>query len=1064
LKRNLISLLNLKLLKIMRKSTLWKSGVMSLLLLSFAISLAYAQARKITGTVTSEEEGPLPGVSVVIVGTTQGTITNAEGNYSIDVPNQDAVLQFSFVGLKTQALAVGTQSVINVVLISDLSYEIVVTAYTQQRKQDLTGAVGIVTSDELIAIPQGQVTQQLQGRVAGVTVTQDVRPGENAKVRIRGFGSFQDNDPLYVVDGVPTTEINTISPEDIESLTVLKDAGAASIYGARASNGVILITTKKGQQGMQVNYNMYIGSQNPGPGPDFLLNTKEYADLQWLVYANDGTVEEHPIYGPSSGTPTLPTWAADTKWWDEVTNNALIMNHDLSLSGGNQNARYYASVGYFDQDGITIENWHKRYSARFNSDFTIKNRVTIGENANIVHRSGNGTNSNDSENSALMNTYRSQPIIPVVWNTGDFQGTTHLFKDGDWGGTGIAQRLGNSGNFVAAQTRDKYDKDQSFRFLGNIYADVKIIEGLNFRTSFGGSLRHWFNTDWTGATYEQAENVATSSYREYSGYEGDWTWTNTLTLNKQFGDHYILAVGGYEAIKMDIHREVNAGRAAYFSDSFSYRTVTNGATIQYAESDFYTPRTLVSQFLRADYNFQSKYYLSGTIRRDGASVFGSDTRYGIFPSVSAGWRISGESFMSGLSWITDLKIRGGYGTMGNQLPVSPENQFFLYGGTAGESYYDISGTGNSSVQGYRPTRMGNPEAKWETNVTTNIGFDAVMLERQLEVHFDYYSKHNKDLLFDPELPAVAGVSTYPFVNIGEMKNKGIDLQLIYRHTWSDFNLEANAQFTTYNNKIVKIAEGFDYFDAGGYSRIGTFNRNILNHEMGEFFGYNVTGLFQEADFNADSLAIGKYYLLPEIAAQVGAEPGFLRYEDVDGDGEITTEDRKSIGNPNPDFTYGLNLVLGYKAFDLSAFFYGSQGNEIFNYNKWWLDFWPSFQGQKSTDLLNNSWTPANTDAPVPKASNTSNFSTNTVASSYYVEPASFFRLKNLQLGYRLPKTLLGNVFSSARVYVQGINLFTITKYTGMDPELASFDDTYFGVDQGNLPAVKQFLVGVSLGF
>jgi TonB-linked SusC/RagA family outer membrane protein len=1050
----------------MLKSTLWKSGILSLFLLCFAISLASAQARTIKGTVSSEDAGPLPGVGVVIQGTTQGTITDVDGNYSIEVPGPDAVLMFSFVGLKTQVISVGTQSVIDVVLVSELAYDVVVTAYTSQRKQDLTGSVGVVKSNELVAMPQGVVTQQLQGRIAGVTVTEDARPGESAKVRIRGFGSFQNNDPLYVVDGVPTTEINTISPEDIESLTVLKDAGAASIYGARASNGVILISTKKGQQGMQVNYNMYIGNQSPGPGPDFVLNTKEYADLQWLVYRNDGTVETHPIYGLSTNAnPTLPSWAADTKWWDEVTNNALIMNHDLSLSGGNQNSKYYASIGYFDQDGIVIENWHKRYSARFNSDFTIKNRVKIGENANVVHRSGNGTDNNWSENSALMmGVYRSQPIIPVRWNSGTFQGVVHEYQNGDWGGTGIAQTLGNGSNYVADRTRDKYDKDQSLRFLGNVYADVKIIEGLAFRSSFGGSLRHWFNTNWTGATYENSENTATSSYREYSGYEGDWTWTNTLTLNKQFGDHYILAVGGYEAVKTNIHREVNAGRAGYFSDALSYRTVSNGATLQYGESDFYTPRTLVSQFLRADYNYLSKYYLSGTIRRDGASVFGTDTRYGIFPSVSAGWRISGESFMSGVSWITDLKIRGGYGTMGNQLPVSPENQYSLYGGGAGDSYYDITGTGNSAVQGYRATRMGNPNAKWETNVTTNIGLDAVMLERQLEVHLDLYSKHNKDLLYDPELPAIAGVSTYPFVNVGEMKNNGIDLQVIYRHTWSDFNFEVNGQFTTYNNTIVKIAQGVDYFDAGGYSRIGTFNRNILDEEIGTFFGYNVVDLFQVSDFNADSLAIGSYYLLPSVATQEGAEPGFLRYEDTDGDGEITTDDRKIIGNPNPDFTYGLNLTLGYKGFDLNAFFYGTYGNDIFNENKWWLDFWPSFQGQKSTDLLYKSWTPDNTDAPVPKASNTSNFSTNTVASSYYIEKGSFFRLKNLQIGYTLPKALLGNVLSSARVYVQGVNLFTITKYTGMDPELQSEDDTYFGVDMGNLPAVKQYLIGVSLGF
>jgi TonB-linked SusC/RagA family outer membrane protein len=1035
----------------MRKSTLWKSGVLSLLLLCFAIGQAFAQARTVTGTVSSEEAGPLPGVGIVIQGTTQGAISDADGKYSIEVPGPDAVLVFSFVGLSTRAITVGDQSVIDVVLVSDLSYEIVVTAYATQRKQDLTGSVGIVKSEELVQMPQGNVTQQLQGRVAGVTVTQDSRPGEDAKVRIRGFGSFQDNSPLYIVDGVPTTDINTLNPEDIESLTVLKDAGAASIYGARASNGVIVVTTKKGQQGMKVNYNMYYGTQLPGPGPEYVLNAQEYMELQQLIYDNDGTSETHPIYGPT-GNLTLPFWAADTDWWDEVTDPSPIMNHDLSLSGGTQNANFYASVGYFDQDGTVVYNWYKRWSARFNSEWKIRDRVTIGENMNVVYRSDHGVEGNDSEGSALMmGVYRQQSIIPVHWDHGTFDGLSHRFEDGDWASTGIAPRLGNGSNYYAGQWRDRHDKWQNVRLLGNIFADVKIIEGLNLRTSFGGSMSGEYTTNWTGKTYEDTENVATSTYGEESEYDADWTWTTTLTFAKQFGNHNILAVGGYEAVKTGIGRDVRTYRAGYFSEELSYRTVDNGSTLQSGNSGYNTPRTLVSQFLRADYNFRSKYYLSGTVRRDGASVFGPDTRYGVFPSASAAWRLSEEGFLSGVSFINDLKIRGGYGTMGNQLPVSTANQFYLYGGSPSTSFYDITGTTNSSLQGFRPTRIGNPEAKWETNVTTNVGFDAIVLDRRLEFYFDWYSKQNLDLLYNPELPGTAGNASVPYVNVGEMKNTGLDLNLIYRQMISDISFEAGVQFTTYNNEIVTIAEGVPYFDSGG-SRIGSFNRNIPGQSLGEFFGYNVIGLFQDA---------GEVASAP---TQDGAEPGFFRYEDVDGDNAITPDDRKSIGNPNPDFTYGLNLVLGYKGLELAAFFYGSYGNEIFNYNRWWLDFWPSFQGQKSSDLLYESWTPTRTDTDVPKASNKSNFSTNNVSNSYYVEDGSFFRLKNVQLSYTFPRSILGNVFSNARIYVQGVNLFTITKYTGMDPELASFNDTYFGVDEGNLPATKQLLVGLSLGF
>ncbi len=1039
----------------MRNSSPWKSGAMLLLLLGFAVSSVFAQQRTVTGTVTSEELGALPGVNIVIQGTTSGAVTDVDGNYTLSVPGPDAILVFSFIGYTTQAITVGSQTTIDVLLEPDVTSldEIVVTAYATQKKKDLTGAVGIINSEELTQMPQSNVTQAMQGRVAGVTVTQDSRPGQSGKVRIRGFSSFQNNDPLYIVDGVPTGDINTLSPDDIESMSVLKDAGAASIYGSRASNGVIVITTKKGSSGgIKVNYNMYAGTQSAGSGPDNLLNAQQYADLNWLVYANDGTVEDHPIYGPSSGSPTLPSWAADTKWYDEIFRNAGIQNHDLSLSGGNQNAKFYASFGYLDQKGVVNTNWYKRYSARFNSEFNIKDRVTIGENINVVHRSDNGTGRNGEEGSAIaMGVYRTQPIIPVYWNNGTFDGLSHTFEDGDYGGTGIAPRLGNGDNYVATQMRNQDDMWTNLRILGNVFANVNIIDGLDFKTSFGGSIYNTYGTNWTSSTYESSENVATPTYQEYSNMGGEWTWTNTLTFSRQMGDHFLLAVAGYEAGKYGNRRDIDATGAGYFSDAFSYRTVSTASSLLGAGSGYWTPRTLVSQFLRADYNFRDKYYLSGTVRRDGSSVFGSETRFGVFPSVSAGWRISEENFMSGASWTNDLKFRGGYGTMGNQLPVDPRNQFFLYGGSPGQSFYDITGTTNSSMQGFRPTRIGNADAKWETQVTANVGFDWVMFDRKLELNFDWYTKQSSDLLYNPELPGTAGAADAPFVNVGEMKNSGVDVQLIYRQIWGDFSLEANATITTIKNEIVSIAEGYDYWDAGG-SRIGSFNRNEVGYGMGDFYGYNVVGLFADAG------------AVDAAATQDGAEPGFFQYEDVDGSGVIDPEDRMHLGSPIPDFTFGLNLVLGYKGFDLTAFFYGSQGAEAFNYNKWWLDFWPSFQGQKSTDLLTSSWTPSNTGAEVPKASNKSNFSTNTVSNSYYVEDASYFRMKNLQIGYTFDKAILGNVFQSVRLYIQGTNLLTVTSYSGLDPELASFNDDFQGVDEGNLPAVKQYLFGISLGF
>ena len=1036
----------------MRKSVLF---CVALLTLAFGIN---AQAQTVSGKVTSSEDNSgLPGVNVLIKGTTTGVVTDIDGNYRIQASSSD-VLVFSYVGYLTQELPVGNQSVINVSMESDVETlgEIVVTGYASQQKKDLTGSVGVVEPKELVAQPTGNVTSQLQGRVSGVTVTGSGQPGAGSKVRIRGISSFSNNDPLYVVDGVPTFDASTLNPNDIESISILKDAGSASIYGSRATNGVIVVTTKKGKKGgVKLNYNSYVGTQDPGNGPKGLLDTQGYADLQFLVYNNDGTNEVHPIYGPSpaaGGTsPQLPSWAANTDWYDVFTDAAAITNHDLTLSGGNDHARFFGGFGWFRQNGIVKHTYTQRFNLRFNSDFTVANdRLKFGENLTVSRRNGNGV-TNLAEGSPIqMGSYRTQPIIPPIITT-PITGISHNFVPGEFGGTGIAPRLGNGDNVLATLTRDKDDTNFDIRILGSAYMDVKIIDGLNFRTTFGGTMANNYWTNWTSKTYESAENVGTSSFSEGANYNNDWVWTNTLTFNKQIGaDHNILAVVGYESVKTGIGRNVFGARAGYFSDAVSFRTLGNGATIQDTNSGSNTPSTLVSQFVRADYSFRNKYLLSATFRRDGSSKFASDTRYGTFPSVTAGWRIGDEAFMSGLTFVSDLKIRGGYGTMGNQLPASPINQFTLFGGSPSTSNYDINGTGTSSAQGFRPTSIGNTAGQWETQKYTNIGFDAGLLDNKFQVTFDWYHRTTDRLLVAPELPGTAGAASPPAQNIGSMKNTGIDAQVIYKNQWGDFGFEGNLTFTTYNNEITKVFTGTNFFDAGG-SRIGSFSRNQVGQPMGSFFGYQVMGLFQSASEVSGA------------PTQDGAEAGFFRFQDTNGDGAITPDDRTFIGNPNPDFTFGLNLSLTYKNFDITTFLYSSQGNDIFNWNLWWVDFWPSFQGQKSTNLLNNSWTPSNTGATTPKASNTSNFSTNTQSTSYYIEDGSFIRMKNLQIGYSLPQNLLNSMgFTSFRVYLQGVNLFTITDYTGLDPELTG-PDSNFGIDRGNYPNVKQYLIGVNIG-
>jgi TonB-linked SusC/RagA family outer membrane protein len=907
-------------------------------------------------------------------------------------------------------------------------------------------------------------------------------PGESSKVRIRGISSFQNNDPLYIVDGVPTTDITTLNPADIESMSVLKDAGSASVYGSRASNGVIIVSTKKGGQGVKVNYDMTFGTQYPGKGPQNLLNTQEYADLQWLVYKNDrldGTFdgpdedllpdsEIHPIYGSSANAaPTLPSWAANTDWFDAMTDNAGIQNHDLSLSGGNEKARFFAGFGYFKQDGIIIHSYNKRYSGRFNSEFTFLNdRVKIGENLTMSFRDFN-LPTNLAEGSPIqMGSYRTQPIIPVVVEN-DITGTgsAHNFVAGDWGGTGIIGRLGNSTNVVADQTRNKDNFTNQLRLIGSAYIDIQLLKGLNFRSTVGGTYSHQYQGTFTFATYERAENTNTSTWQEQGRYDGDWVWTNTLNLNKTFGQHTLNAVVGYEAVKYGIGRNMQATRAGYFSDKVSFRTLTNAQSTVSATSNFLTPTALISIFAKADYQYADKYLLSATVRRDGASVFDPDNRYGVFPSVSAGWRIGEEAFMDGLPWLAELKIRGSYGTMGNMLPVRPENAFYTYSAGAGSSYYDLGGTGNSALQGFRPTQIGNPAAKWETNVTANIGFEAGLFDNKVNLVFDWFTKRAVDLLFNPELPGTSGGATQPYVNVAEMKNTGVDIELGYKNNFGDLGFSANAVFTSYKNEIVKISEGVNFFDAGYTNRLGYLSRNMEGQPVSAFYGYKVIGLFQsDADIAASPV-------------QDGSMPGALKFaNNDDSDNEITPDDRQVIGNPNPKFTYGLNLAFNYKNFDLSTFIYGSYGNDILNWNKWWTDFWPSFAGQKSEELLYDSWTPERTNTDVPIATNQSTFSTNTQLTSYLVEDGSYLRMKNLTLGYTIPESMLSKVkIKSLRIYVQAINLFTITKYTGLDPEISSQftttpdgspgvrNDQNMGIDYGNFPTVRQFLFGLNLG-
>lgn len=1057
-----------------------KKLLLFLLFIATTAFQAYSQ-KQVSGTV-KENNAPLSGATVEVKGTNVATVTGVNGNFVITVPAGKNQLVVTYVGLETQTVTIGDKTQLEIAMnqLTTTLNEVVVTGYTTQAKKDITGSVAVVKVGDLKSVPAANAESQLQGRVSGVTVTTDNRPGVGSSVRIRGFSSFGDNEPLYIVDGVPIGRLDGLNPNDIETMQVLKDAASASIYGARASNGVIIVTTKKGRSGgAKVSYNMYYGTQNPGKGFD-LLNSQEMADVTWLSYRNAGQPVPTTQYG-SGATPRLPDYILPagkmegdpavnpslynldmdniggsyliakanklgTNWYDEITENAPVMNHNITLSGSADKSRYLMSFDYFDQKSIMIFSFYKRYSMRVNTEFNIKKNIRIGENLQVRTNEDNtvANNGNNGEGTEIGMGYRNQPIIPIYDIKGNFAGSR-------------APNLGNASNPYANRYRAKDRRNQNLNLFGNIYAEVDFLKHFTARTSFGGQFNYNNFFSFGFKTYENSENNTGNNYTEGFSRFREWTWTNQVSYKNTFGEkHDVNAVLGTEAVE-GWGRNVSGTRVNYFVETFNFWSLSSGgAAGQQANGSPFTPQALNSYFAKVDYSFDDKILASATVRRDGSSRFGPQNRWGTFPAGSLGIRMTEFSFMDNVHWITDLKMRGSYGRMGNQR-INPANAFNIYVGGPGSSSYDINGTSNSTAQGFQQSFVGNPAGKWETNVTTNVGFDATLFGGKTEIVFDVYSKKTKDLLF--RLPALAaagaGAASNPaFYNVASMKNTGVDVLITQRGKVGGRNgitFDATVAFTTYKNEITSLRPGLDFYDTRG-SRIGNWIRNSVGQPMSSFFGYKVVGLFKDA---------------AEVAAAPAQDqkaPGRFRYQDVNGDGKISAADRQFLGSPNPDFTYGLNLNASYKSWDVSMFFYGSQGKEIMNYVRWWTDFFPSFQGAKSKDLLYNSWTTSKTNAKVPIAENISNFSNNNAVNSYYLEDGSYFRMKNLTVGYTLPNSLLSKYkIDKLRLYVQATNLFTLTKYSGLDPELIGADDSY-GIDEGILPTVRQFLVGINVNF
>ncbi|WP_157136690.1 SusC/RagA family TonB-linked outer membrane protein [Galbibacter orientalis] len=1046
---------------------------------------------QVTGTVIDAETGtPIPGATVIEKGSTNGTTTDFDGNYSISV-SSDAVLSFSYIGFQTQEIPVNGQTEVNATLSQDVTAldEIVVVGYGTQRKQDLTGAISVVDTEELNQQPSADVTNQLQGRVSGVTITGGGQPGEAPNVKIRGANTFGNNTPLYVVDGIPTDGIGDLNPNDVETMQVLKDAASASIYGSRAANGVIIITTKKGKGKMKISYDSYYGVQMVQSGnPWNILNSQEMADLNWIAQrnTNPGDAPSSQQYG-NGANPVLPNYIAPvgansvdesqyyvnpnytsssdfdsfnrivrankqgTNWFQEIFSPASIQSHNLSVSNGSEQGSYLFSLNYFDQEGSLMNTYLKRYTIRANTTYNIGKNVRIGENMSFTIRDNPQIDAL-TEGSAIGMAFRQQPIIPVYDIMGNYAGS---FGNG----------LGNAKNPVAIMDRTRNNRGVSSRVFGNIFAEIDFLKHFTFRTSFGGQyFSNSFNS-FQFPEYENSENLTVNQYTEGAATNFNWTWTNTVQYKNSFNDkHNLTVLLGTEAYQ-NKGREVGGTTQNYFSFDPDYVTLDTGSGTQTNYSLKYQDQ-LASVFGRLDYNFNDRYLVSATVRRDGSSRFLNE-QYGWFPAFSAGWNVTNESFFPETNWLNDLKVRGGYGTMGNQLNVDPQNSFTTFLGNQQGSYYAIGASNEGTSEGFSQSRIGNADAKWEKNINTNIGIDASLFNRTVQITADYYKKTVEDLLYNPNLPATVGAATVPYINVGEMTNSGIDIDVsTFFNLSDDLRLNTTVTLTSYNNEIVTITDELQYFDLEGRRFNGSsIIRNAEGHSISQFFGYQIDGFWDSQEeinqANADAVAATGN---PNANYQSDVAVGRFRYADINGDNIVNADDRTFLGNPNPDFTYGLNIELLYKNWDFSMFLYGSQGNDIWNNVRWWTDFYSSFQGAKSHTALYDSWTPQNTNASAPIQETTGSTSSAGVPNSYFVEDGSYLRAKQMQLGYSLPSSLLEKInLTKLRLYAQMVNAFTITSYSGLDPEISG-GSVNFGIDEGAYPNQRQLLFGLNVIF
>ncbi len=987
--------------------------------------------KPITGKIVDQNGEALIGVNITKAGTTLGTITDIDGSFTMNVEEGDQLI-VSYLGYKEQVITVGADSNYNLVMYQDseLIDEIVVVGYGSQKKSDITGAVSTVKGEDINAFPVLNAAQGLQGRAAGVVVQSNNggEPGAPIDIKIRGNTSISANSsPLIVVDGF----VGGSMPQagDIASMEVLKDASATAIYGSRGSNGVVLVTTKKGKSGkLAVEFNSTFSAQNTANKLD-LLDANEFANYQNEIRANNGN------------TNPYPQGDANTDWQDEIYRDGYTANHQLSVSGGSDKVNYYASGNYFFQEGIVVNSNFEKVTFLTNIDAQVTDRLKLGVNLFGTKGSKDGvTTQSDGSvtvggDDVISLAMRFAPDKAIRDENGNF--TTN-------------DAIGDEVDNPFAVATERVDETSSNNLRSNVYASYDILDNLTFKTTFGISTRNETRGVYQPSTLQVTAGGVGGRARVTNANRTTVLSENYLTYTKAIGSGNLTLLGGHSYQKNDTKAFAAAG-TGFLSDAFSYHALGTATGLLQPASSL-SQVEIVSQFGRLNYDFDNKYLFTATVRRDGASNFAANEKYAVFPSMALGWKISNEDFLKGSETVSNLKLRLSYGATGNPS-ISPYQSLArfasLYASSNGQTVFAIT-----------PDQPANPDLKWETSYQTNFGVDLGLYENRVSVSLDYYNINTRDLILGNNgIPEYFGFQNDEILtNLGEINNSGFEVSLNSRNmVKGDFRWSTDFNFSKNKNEVVALINDADLFGNAAPSYFSHDRSYILREgeEVGLFWGYEYAGVYQGGDLPGGAQT---------LEGGVAGDPLFT---DVNGDGEITEDDRTIIGNPNPDFTYGINNTFSFKSFDVGIFFQGSQGGEIFNMTNVQLN---NGDANTTRDYYNNAWSTTNTSGSEPRVGNNSNRE----ISSRFVEDGSYLRLKNIAIGYNLPSNLTDKInVGNVRVSLSAQNLMTLTGYSGLDPEVNYFgaggdnntsSNTVQGFDFGNYPTVKSYSFSLNVKF